>query len=83
MTMMHYAVMCNYFWLLIEAVYLQTILVLPMTEQPHFSNYMALGWGKHCFSYKHIEVLVLYMSRVYKLQYNKVGFEQTLQFETR
>jgi len=42
---MHYAVLCNYFWLLIEAVYLQSILSFAMTDQENFSHYMAIGWG--------------------------------------
>jgi len=45
MAIMHYAVLCNYFWLLIEAVYLQSILSYAMTDQEHFSHYMAIGWG--------------------------------------
>merc|ERR1719322_353844 len=42
---MHYAVLCNYFWLLIEGIYLQSILSFAMNEKTHFPIYMAFGWG--------------------------------------
>ena len=57
MAIMHYAVLCNYFWLLIEAVYLQSILSYAMTDQEHFSHYMAIGWGM----FKNIITYVLFL----------------------
>ncbi|XP_009857769.2 glucagon-like peptide 1 receptor [Ciona intestinalis] len=44
-TLMHYATIANYFWLLAEGVYLQLLLVFVMTEYKYFPIFMAFGWG--------------------------------------
>ena len=51
-TLMHYAILANYFWLLAEGVYLQVVLSFPMkvcAEEKYFPLFMAGGWGKLAF----------------------------------
>jgi len=43
---MHYAIIANYFWLLVEGVYLQMLLSFGMSEHKFFPIFMAFGWGK-------------------------------------
>ncbi|CAK8683444.1 unnamed protein product [Clavelina lepadiformis] len=45
LTLMHYAIIANYFWLLAEGVYLQLLLVFSMSEYKYFPMFMAFGWG--------------------------------------
>ncbi|XP_078063725.1 glucagon receptor-like [Mustelus asterias] len=41
-----YCVLANYYWLLIEGVYLHNLLVFTVfTEKIHYLLYMSLGWG--------------------------------------
>lgn len=49
--LMQYCVAANYFWLLVEGVYLYTLLALSVfSEQRIFRLYLSIGWGKahHC-----------------------------------
>lgn len=44
---MQYFVACNYFWLLVEAVFLHTLLFSAvLTKRRLLKRYMFLGWGK-------------------------------------
>lgn len=44
---MEYFVACNYFWLLVEAVFLHTLLFTAvLTKRRLLKKYMLLGWGK-------------------------------------
>lgn len=44
---MEYFVACNYFWLLVEAVFLHTLLFTAvLTKRRLLKRYMLLGWGK-------------------------------------
>lgn len=44
---MEYCVACNYFWLLVEAVFLHTLLFTAvLTKRRLLKKYMLLGWGK-------------------------------------
>ncbi|XP_039770794.1 glucagon-like peptide 1 receptor [Ornithorhynchus anatinus] len=44
--MMQYCVAANYYWLLVEGVYLYTLLVLSVfSEQRIFRIYLCIGWG--------------------------------------
>lgn len=44
-TLMHYAITANYFWLLAEGLYLQMLLVFVMSENKYFAGFMVFGWG--------------------------------------
>uniref|UniRef100_A0A7N9AXW9 Glucagon like peptide 2 receptor n=1 Tax=Mastacembelus armatus TaxID=205130 RepID=A0A7N9AXW9_9TELE len=46
---MEYFVACNYFWLLVEAIFLHTLLFTAvLTKGRLLKKYMLLGWGKLC-----------------------------------
>jgi len=50
--MMQYCVAANYYWLLVEGMYLYTLLVLSVfSEQRIFRLYLCIGWGKLIFPY--------------------------------
>uniref|UniRef100_A0A3P8XV65 Vasoactive intestinal peptide receptor 2 n=1 Tax=Esox lucius TaxID=8010 RepID=A0A3P8XV65_ESOLU len=42
----HYFIMANFFWLLVEALYLHTLLIVIFSENRHFIVYLLIGWGK-------------------------------------
>ncbi|KAM8904675.1 glucagon-like peptide 2 receptor isoform 4-T4 [Spinachia spinachia] len=43
---MEYFVACNFFWLLVEAIFLRTLLFTAVLTKRHLlKNYMLLGWG--------------------------------------
>ncbi|XP_061562522.1 glucagon-like peptide 2 receptor [Phycodurus eques] len=47
---MEYFVACNYFWLLVEAIFLHTLLFTAvLTKRRLLKNYMLLGWGMPVF----------------------------------
>ncbi|XP_015244293.1 PREDICTED: vasoactive intestinal polypeptide receptor 2-like [Cyprinodon variegatus] len=41
----HYFIMANFFWLLVEGLYLHTLLVIIFSDNQHFIIYMFIGWG--------------------------------------
>lgn len=44
---MQYCVAANYYWLLVEGVYLYSLLALSVfSEQRVFRLYLSIGWGK-------------------------------------
>lgn len=50
--MMQYCVAANYYWLLVEGMYLYTLLVLSVfSEQRIFRLYLCIGWGKLDFPF--------------------------------
>lgn len=45
---MQYCVGANYYWLLVEGLYLHNLLALvAFSEQRFFCGYLLIGWGKH------------------------------------
>lgn len=47
MVMMQYSVMANNYWLLVEGIYLHSLLVITVfSERKYFYIYLAIGWGK-------------------------------------
>lgn len=42
----NYFIMANFFWLLVEGVYLHTLLLIIHTSSPRLSIYMVIGWGR-------------------------------------
>lgn len=45
--MMQYSVMANNYWLLVEGIYLHSLLVITVfSEKKYFYVYLAIGWGK-------------------------------------
>uniref|UniRef100_A0A3Q0QVR7 Glucagon like peptide 2 receptor n=1 Tax=Amphilophus citrinellus TaxID=61819 RepID=A0A3Q0QVR7_AMPCI len=56
---MEYFVACNYFWLLVEAVFLHTLLFTAvLTKRCLLKKYMLLGWGESQISYLSTLVLI-------------------------
>lgn len=52
MVMMQYSVMANNYWLLVEGIYLHSLLVITVfSERKYFYIYLAIGWGKNQHSY--------------------------------
>ncbi|XP_057699726.1 glucagon receptor isoform X4 [Corythoichthys intestinalis] len=46
MVMMQYTVMANNYWLLVEGIYLHSLLVITVfSEKKYFYIYLAIGWG--------------------------------------
>lgn len=49
---MEYFVACNYFWLLVEAIFLHTLLFTAvLTKRCLLKKYMLLGWGELDMNY--------------------------------
>jgi len=47
MVMMQYSVMANNYWLLVEGIYLHSLLVITVfSERKYFHIYLTIGWGK-------------------------------------
>lgn len=45
--MMQYSVMANNYWLLVEGIYLHSLLVITVfSERKYFFIYLAIGWGE-------------------------------------
>ncbi|MCI4391657.1 hypothetical protein PGIGA_G00137290 [Pangasianodon gigas] len=41
----HYFIMANFFWLLVEGLYLHTLLMVIFSKNHHFLVYLFIGWG--------------------------------------
>lgn len=53
MVMMQYSVMANNYWLLVEGIYLHSLLVITVfSERKYFYIYLTIGWGKdrNCYT---------------------------------
>ncbi|KAJ4937292.1 hypothetical protein JOQ06_001871 [Pogonophryne albipinna] len=55
-----YFIMANFFWLLVEGLYLHTLLVVIFSENRHFIVYMFIGWG-----FPLVFVFAWVMTRIY------------------
>lgn len=44
-----YCIMANFYWLLVEGLYLHTLLVAIFSPSRRFVAYLLTGWGKDCF----------------------------------
>lgn len=44
-----YCIMANFYWLLVEGLYLHTLLVAIFSPSRRFVAYLLIGWGKDCF----------------------------------
>lgn len=45
--MMHYSIIANNYWLLVEGIYLYNLLVVTVfTERNYFNIYLCIGWGE-------------------------------------
>jgi len=50
---MEYFVACNYFWLLVEAIFLHTLLFTAVLTKRHLlKKYMLLGWGNRTLTHR-------------------------------
>lgn len=70
MVMMQYSVMANNYWLLVEGIYLHSLLVITVfSERKYFYIYLAIGWGKNHNLYartnSHV-ITVLWLLQKYK-----------------
>lgn len=47
MVMMQYSILANSYWLLVEGIYLHSLLVVTvLTERNYFGIYLCIGWGE-------------------------------------
>uniref|UniRef100_A0A3B1IHD8 Vasoactive intestinal peptide receptor 2 n=1 Tax=Astyanax mexicanus TaxID=7994 RepID=A0A3B1IHD8_ASTMX len=46
----HYFILANVFWLLVEGLYLHTLLLATFAEKTHLLYYMIIGWGTSSFT---------------------------------
>ncbi|KAM8967858.1 LOW QUALITY PROTEIN: vasoactive intestinal polypeptide receptor 2 [Pelodytes ibericus] len=57
---LQYCVMANFYWLLVEGLYLHTLLVVIFSPNRHFRVYLLIGWGIPT-----IFIIVWILTRVY------------------
>ncbi|KAM4705379.1 vasoactive intestinal polypeptide receptor 2 [Rhinophrynus dorsalis] len=57
---LQYCVMANFYWLLVEGLYLHTLLVVIFSPNRHFTIYLLIGWGIPT-----IFIIVWIVSRIY------------------
>lgn len=52
--LMQYCVGANYYWLLVEGLYLHNLLVLMVfSENSYFCGYLFIGWGRYMHKLTH------------------------------
>ncbi|OCT75515.1 vasoactive intestinal polypeptide receptor 2 isoform X2 [Xenopus laevis] len=57
---LQYCVMANFYWLLVEGLYLQTLLLVIFSPNRHFTVYLLTGWGIPT-----VFIIVWIVSRIY------------------
>ncbi|KAM5232403.1 vasoactive intestinal polypeptide receptor 1 isoform 2-T2 [Hipposideros larvatus] len=60
MVLFQYCVMANFFWLLVEGLYLHTLLAASFSERKYFWGYILIGWGLPS-----IFIMVWIITRIY------------------
>lgn len=48
LVLFQYCIMANFYWLLVEGLYLHTLLVAIFSPGRRFVAYLLIGWGKDC-----------------------------------
>ncbi|KAJ8387165.1 hypothetical protein AAFF_G00159770 [Aldrovandia affinis] len=64
--------MANFFWLLVEGLYLHTLLMVMYSENRHFIIYLLIGWGKDR-SHHGLEAQLIIRILIQKLRCPDVG----------
>uniref|UniRef100_A0A3P8X3P6 Vasoactive intestinal peptide receptor 2 n=1 Tax=Cynoglossus semilaevis TaxID=244447 RepID=A0A3P8X3P6_CYNSE len=83
---LQYFIMANFFWLLVEALYLHTLLIAIFSENKHFVFYTFIGWvQKHLLLFPLLQVNFIFFIRiicilVQKLRCPEVGGNDQSQY---
>uniref|UniRef100_A0A3B4CWW0 Vasoactive intestinal peptide receptor 2 n=1 Tax=Pygocentrus nattereri TaxID=42514 RepID=A0A3B4CWW0_PYGNA len=58
----HYFIMANFFWLLVEGLYLHTLLLVTFAESTRFLSYLMIGWGARSLSSNSVQLPIQLIS---------------------
>ena len=69
--LMQYCVGANYYWLLVEGLYLHSLLVMAVfSDSRYFYGYLIIGWGTHTHTRTQI---VTHNTAEMQMKLNKTG----------
>ena len=73
--LMQYCVGANYYWLLVEGLYLHNLLVMAVfSDGRYFSRYLIIGWGIHTHTHTHTVTQILtHNTAEMEIKLNKKG----------